>query len=160
MSYRTEFEGRFSLTPKLTPAQTKYLTKFAQTRRIKRNSSVAQELPDPERDAVGLPVGDEGKYFVGATGNMGQDEDDSILDYNSPPLSQPNFWCQWIPTDDGSYIEWDGNEKFRDPEEWLEYIIKAFFKPWGITVNGTVSYQGEEDSDYGQITVNNNAISI
>ena len=24
----------------------------------------------------------------------------------------PGIWCQWVPTDDGKGIEWDGGEKF------------------------------------------------
>jgi hypothetical protein len=160
MGYTTEFQGKFNLEPKLSLAQTNYLTKFAQTRRIKRDPFVAQELPDPEREAVGLPIGDEGKYFVGATGNMGQDKDPSIVDYDCPPSSQPGYWCQWIPSPEGDYIEWDGNEKFYYYQEWLAYIISNFLKPWGIVANGLVEWQGERSDDIGQITVKDNEIII
>jgi hypothetical protein len=70
----------------------------------------------------------------------------------------PGGYCQWIPTDDGQGIEWDGGEKFNDYIAWLEYLIDTFFTPWGITVNGTVMYQGEEIGDSGKIYVKDSKV--
>jgi hypothetical protein len=71
MGYSTDFEGRFELDKPLTAAHATYLKKFNATRRIKRNASLTQNRPDPLRLAVGLPVGEEGGYFVGGGGFMG-----------------------------------------------------------------------------------------
>lgn len=158
MGYTTDFNGEFNLDKPLTIEHRAYLTKFSETRRMRRNPSVADKLPDPDRIAVGLPVGNEGEYFVGAEGFAGQDRDDSVVDYNSSPNNQPGLWCQWIPTEDGTAIVWDGGEKFYDYVEWLEYIIKNFLAPWGYVLNGEVEWFGEDANDRGKIVVKNNAV--
>lgn len=160
MGYTTEFDGRFDLNPALTPAQVQYLDKFSRTRRMKRYSSIIEEMPDPIREAVGLPIGTDGEYFVGSEVSMGQDCDiPSIVNYGwDAPSGQPGLWCQWIPSQDGKSLEWDGNEKFYDYVEWLEYIIKHFLVRWSVRANGCVTYCGEESSDTGIITVVNNTV--
>lgn len=158
MGYTTDFSGEFKLDKPLAPEHLAYLTKFNETRRIQRDAQIAATLPDPERVAVGLPVGPEGDFFVGGQGFMGQDGDDSIVSYNSPPSSQPGLWCQWTPNDDGTAIVWDEGEKFYEYTEWLWYLVENFLKPWNYTLNGTVRWQGEDPDDKGVITVKNNEI--
>ncbi len=126
MGYHTEFDGKFTITPTLTPEHKAYLEAFNETRRMKRSSGKAMSLPDPRRQATGLPIGQEGCYFVGAVGFMGQDSDVSVLNYNSPPAGQPGLWCQWRPNTTGTAIVWDGGEKFYDYVEWAEYLIANF----------------------------------
>jgi hypothetical protein len=158
MGYTTNFEGQFDLDKPLTAAQVAYLKGFNQTRRMKRSAEKAQALSDPVREAAGLPVGEYGEYFVGGMGFMGQDKDASVLDNNDPPPSQPGLWCQWVATDDGGCIEWDGNEKFGAYIEWLQYIIDHFLDHWGIKLSGEVTWQGESGDDRGRIVVKNNKI--
>ena len=158
MGYSTDFEGAFELDRPLTPEHKAYLTQFSETRRMKRDEWKAVELPDPIREAVKLPVGHEGEYFIGGTGEMGQRDDPSIVDHSSPPMSQPGLWCQWTPSPDGKYIVWDGGEKFYHYRSWISYIISNFLMPWGYVLNGTVTWQGEESNDKGQIVVVNNQI--
>jgi len=138
MGSHTDFAGEFGCTPTLSQAHAGYLRQFSRTRSMKRDPALAATLPDPLREAVGLSIGDEGAYFVGGLGLRGQDADPSVTDHNTPPgqLSyggvenefrdryeerqrrieagecQPGLWCQWIPSDDGTAIEWDGGEKF------------------------------------------------
>lgn len=153
MGYTTEFEGKFEVTPTLKPEHRMYLSALSESRRMKRSAHLAATLPDPVRVAANLPVGEEGQYYVGG-------EDYSVIDYNKPPIGQPELWNQWIPTEDGSAIVWDGNEKFHEYTAWLRYIIDHFLKPWGYIVNGTVHYSGEECSDSGTITVTNNEVKF
>lgn len=159
MGYTTEFQGTFSLNKPLTEAQVVYLTKFSETRRMKRNAKFAATLPDPLRNAVGLPIGNEAEYFVGGVGYFGQDDDPSVIDHNDPPKNQPGLWCQWVPSADGEGIEWNGGEKFYYYVEWLNYIIKNFLIPWGLVLNGTVKWRGEDFDDSGKIIVKNNVVS-
>lgn len=159
MGYTTDFSGAFTLDRPLTPEHRAYLTKFNETRRIQRDPQLAARLPDPEREAVGLPIGPEGDFFVGGRGFMGQDGDDSVVSYNTPPNSQPGLWCKWAPNDDGTAIVWDEGEKFYEYTEWLWYLIENFLKPWGYTLNGTVRWQGEDPDDRGAIRVKDNNIS-
>jgi hypothetical protein len=87
MGYSTDFFGEFDVTPALTPEHSAYLTAFAGTRRVKRDEKITAAFPDPLREAVGLPVGPEGSYYVGSNvdGFRGQGDSPDILDGNTPP---------------------------------------------------------------------------
>jgi hypothetical protein len=153
MGYTTDFTGTFTLDRPLEPEHHAYLKAFNETRRMERNSEKAAQLPDPRRIAANLPIGTDGEFFVGGVGFMGQDNDQSIVDYNHPPRTQPGLWCQWVPSDDGTEIQWDQGEKFYGYVEWLGYLVDNFLTPWGYKLNGTVEWQGEDNVDFGQIVV-------
>lgn len=160
MGYTTEFEGSFKLNKKLKKAHAEYLSKFAETRRMKRNGCICETMEDPIRKKVKLPVGFEGEFFVGGVGYAGQDHDSSVKEGNSPPSNQPGLWCQWVPSEDLLSIEWDGNEKFYDYVGWIKYLIEKFLAPWGYVLNGEVTWRGEDDNDKGKIVIKNNEVSV
>jgi hypothetical protein len=142
----------------LAPRHATYLKQFNETRRVRRDPERAKLLPDPVREAAGLPLGDEAGYFVGGGGFAGQERDESILGYNTPPAGQPGLWCQWKPDESGTAIVWDQGEKFYSYVEWLEYLIHHFLAPWGYVLNGRMTWQGEEDEDHGTITLSQNRV--
>jgi hypothetical protein len=144
MGYTTDFFGAFQLDKPLTNELKTFLTKFSDTRRMKRN--------------VGMEYGIEGEFFVNGGGDFGQANEKNIIEYNYPPRTQPGLWCQWIPNEEGTEIMWDGGEKFYHYTEWLNYIIHKFLKPNGYTLNGEVEYQGEDEMDSGMIVVKNNIV--
>jgi hypothetical protein len=78
---------------------------------------------------------------------------------HEPESKYPSYYCQWIPTEDGLHLKWDGNEKFYGYVEWLEYLIKEFFAPKGYVLNGEISWEGEEHGDTGKIFVKNNEVT-
>lgn len=176
MGYDTDFKGHFKLDKNLSTAHANYLLAFAYTRRVKRKGW--KKLSDPIREAVGLPPGVEGGYYVGscADGNWGQNATPDVIDNNVPPKGQPGLWCQWTPGIDGhpkrypvppedleglNSICWDGGEKFYNYVEWLEYIISHFLGPWGYFLNGEVEWVGEdEEEDTSKIIVKNNGVSV
>jgi hypothetical protein len=164
MGYTTDFNGDFGLDKVLAPEHKAYLQKFAQTRRMKRKEELTLEREDPIRDAAELPVGYDGAYFVGELGDFGQGIGHNqkgipdLVDYNNPPSGQPSLWCQWVPSDDGYSIKWDGGEKFYHYVEWIEYLIEHFLKPWGYTLNGEVEWYGEDANDRGMIVIDNNVV--
>ena len=86
MGYTTDFHGQISIDPPLNPTEIEYINKFNDTRRMNRTN---------------------GPYYVGGTGMGGQDHEDDIQDYNSPPTGQPGLWCNWCATEDGKFIEWE-----------------------------------------------------
>lgn len=137
MGYTTDFEGRFKLNRKLKKKDQDFLTKFVETRRMARN--------------VGPEFGVEGEFYVDGKGFAGQDSDETILDYNRPPRTQPGLWCQWVPSEDGQFIQWDGSEKFYNYVEWLKYLIDKILAPRGYKLNGVVGWQGEDRGDIGKI---------
>ena len=71
----------------------------------------------------------------------------------------PHWYCQWVPTEDGSGIEWDGNEKFYYFEEWMEYLISHFIKPWGYVLNGSVRWIGITFETEGVLSVLDNRLT-
>lgn len=146
MGYTTDFSGRFQLDKPLQPKIKQFLQKLGETRRMKRNVE----------EAFGI----EGEFFVFGTGDYGQGQDDNIVEFNQEPTTQPSLWCQWIPNEDGTAIEWDGNEKFYGYNDWLFYIINKILIPNGYTLNGVVTWQGEETGDVGKIVVVDNVITI
>jgi hypothetical protein len=161
MGYDTEFVGEFLLDKALMPEHKTYLDRFAYTRRMKRNAELTANRPDPIREAVGLPVGIEGSYFVGANGDFGQEWNaQDILDPNKSPTDQPGLWCKWVPNDEGTAIEWSGAEKFCSYVEWIEYLTKHFLEPWGYKLNGFVAWRGEDFDDHGTITIQENKVSV
>jgi len=68
VGYTTDFNGEFSLDKQLSDEHYEYLLKFSETRRMKRDAVKVAHLKDPVREAVGLDVGIEGEFFVGAKG--------------------------------------------------------------------------------------------
>jgi len=120
-------------------------------------------LDDPIREAVNLPVGKEGSYYVGE-GEGGGYNEPSVMNHNRPPggneyaddfpeWGQPGLWCQWVPNEDGTALEWDGNEKFYNYTKWLQYLLDHFLIRWGYELNGEVTWQGEEGGDIGTLSV-------
>lgn len=77
------------------------------------------------------------------------------------PLKIPfgSYYCEWVPSRDGTKIEWSGGEKFDHYVEWLNYLIENILKPWGCVLNGKVRYQGEEPNDRGAIIVIDNMVT-
>jgi hypothetical protein len=146
MGYTTDFAGRFELDKPLAPKMLNFLKLFNETRRMNRNVD----------EAFGI----DGEFFVFGTGDYGQDQDSTVVDYNKEPSTQPSLWCQWVPNEDGTAIEWDSNEKFYSYNEWLFYLINKVLAPNGYTLNGTVMWQGEETGDVGKIVVVDNVITI
>jgi hypothetical protein len=161
MGYTTDFEGAFTITPPLTPEHRAYLERFAYVRHMARNAELTAKRPDPIREAAGLPVGEQGGYFVGAEGEYGQvDSAPDITNYNRPPTGQPGLWCQWVPNEDGTALQWDENEKFYQYIPWLHYLLDHFLTPWGYTLNGEVTWEGEHGDDAGMIRVADNVVTV
>lgn len=132
--------------------------------------------------------GFEGQYFAKDDGDYGQKGDISVIDNNSPAgqlswgdpewkdksfaeryaenerrkaegLGQPGLWCQWVIDEDNQLV-WDGGEKFYNYVEWLQYYITHFFEPWGVKLNGSFFWEGEESGDLGKITVTDNVMDV
>lgn len=143
MGYNTDFSGSFQIDKPLDVDTLNLLKGLNTTRRMARN-------------VKGFGV--EGEFFIDGTGFMGQDTDETVINGNKPPRTQPSLWCHWAPNKSGTKIMWDGGEKFYEYVEWIEYLIKAVLQPRGYTLNGEVTWQGEESGDIGKIIVENNTV--
>lgn len=150
MGYSTTFDGFISIDPPLNQAEIDFLNKFSDTRRMHR---------------------EKGPYFVDGTGDYGQGNDPDILNFNGPPPGQPGLWCQWVPSADGSAIEWNGAEKFYHSESWMQYLIDHFLRPGALAAaqlpflqanhvcNGEIFACGEDPDDRWKLVVTNNDVS-
>jgi hypothetical protein len=78
------------------------------------------------------------------------------------PNGKPSIWLQWeITEENGKYfLIWDEGEKFYNYVEWLEYVIKYVFKGWGLKLNGSFEWRGDEWEDTGQIIVKDNVVVV
>lgn len=145
MGYTTDFRGQFDISTRLDTDTQTLLTKLNETRRMARK--------------LGPEYGIEGEFYVDGKGSFGQDREDSVIEYNRPPSTQPSLWCQWRPTKDGLHIEWDGGEKFYSYVEWIEYIINKILAPRGYFLTGIVEWRGEDWDDVGAIHIKNNVVT-
>lgn len=148
MGYTTDFSGAIKVEPPLSPEEIAFINKFAATRRMDR---------------------EEGPYFVDGPGLCGQGGTPGIRDYNRPPKGQPGLWCQWVATEDGQFIEWDGGEKFYASVDWMIYLIEHFlarhacadlpFLQKNHVLNGEILAQGESINDRWKLIVTANAVT-
>lgn len=162
MGYTTEFSGSFKFDRPLTEIEKNYINNLAETRRVKRDSSKLMEKykgklgnPFAKNDTVEEIYGIDGEYFVD-----NDEYDETIIDYNTPPKSQPGLWCQWIVSGDNDCLEWDCGEKFYNYINWLQYLIDHFFSKWGVNLNGEVIWNGEDSEDVGKMVVENNNVLL
>lgn len=149
MGYTTDFRGSFKINKPLDDETFSLINGLASTRRMKRKG-----LDDK--------YGVDGEfYYKSDSSDFGQEEDDTIEDYNMPPSTQPSLWLQWIVNDDKQTIEWDGNEKFYSYIDWIQYLIERILSPKGYLVNGEVRWVGEDTfDDRGVITIVNNDVMV
>lgn len=72
----------------------------------------------------------------------------------------PGYYCHWIPNDEGTALIHNDSESFSGFADWLTYLIATYLKPWGYTVNGTVTWQGHDVGDYGTLSACENAVQM
>jgi hypothetical protein len=149
MGYNTDFFGDFTITPALKEEDALYLTKFSETRRMKRDSGILKAMYDED-------FGVDGEWFVGGSGMLGQDTDQSVVEYNCPPKTQPGLWCNWMPKENGSKLGWTENEKSYNMYDWLAYLVNNYLAPRGYVLNGFVKAHGEEPGDIWAMEVTDN----
>lgn len=69
--------------------------------------------------------------------------------------AKPESYLQWVPSRELDAIGWDGNEKFYNYTEWMQWVCD-WLKSIGITANGTLQWSGEETQDVGLLVVVDN----
>jgi hypothetical protein len=69
----------------------------------------------------------------------------------------PGFHCDFAPTDDNHGIRWNGSEKTYDAVEWIDYLVRTYLGPNGITIpdGQFLDAQGEEHGDTWRLTIIN-----
>ena len=145
MGYTTYFDDEFKLDKTATIELINTLRGLATTRRVKRKVDETK-------------YGVEGEFYFKEDGYFMKET--NIIDHNQPPRTQPGLHCQWELQEDLQTIKWDGNEKFYNYIEWIFYIIESVLKPAGYTLNGTVTWAGEDSDDFGRMEVKDNVLYV
>ena len=153
MGYTTTFTGHLNFNKKPNNALKKYINNFSKSRRMKRNANKIKKFDSNwKNNGFKGKLGKEGEYYIGK-------DENSVIDNNCQPSTQPSLWCDWIINDNDELI-WDGIEKFYNYKEWLEYLIANFFEGDGYILNGEIEFQGEYEEDHGFIVVKDNHVEI
>ena len=156
MGYTTTFSGEVTLNKPLTEELYFYLINFSRTRHMKRDVEMLKEAGFTEDYGV------EGEFFVENTDYYSKiiGKDETIIDINTPPSTQPGLWCQWIPNHNRVTIEWDGGEKFYHAAEWMDYLITKILVPQVYIANGKIYAYGEDSDDHWMLSVVDNEVKI
>lgn len=76
----------------------------------------------------------------------------------------PSFYCDWRIQEDWrnnkSYLVHNGSEKSYNQAEWLKLLIETYFRPRGYTLNGEITWEGDDSYDLGKIVVTDNEVKI
>lgn len=165
MGYNTKFVGEFILDRELENETFNLLYNLAKTRRVSRNISVLVRIDNISEQDAKEKYGTEGEFYfsekpshIAENGVYKRVKDETVLDNNLPPATQPSLWCGWIPTEDKRKIIWDGNEKFNQSVEWIEYIIHRILSPKDYEINGQMNCYGEVSTDSWKIVIKNNKV--
>jgi hypothetical protein len=157
MGYCTTFDGKIEINPPLNDREIQYLQQFSETRHYQKKS---------------------GSYTIHLNdGFLNIDfkkSDSDLIDFNKLDIDSPSLYCCWEPSEDGQYLQWNGQEKFYASKEWLEYLIQHFLDKNAIAkkdqenfsflqshlLNGIIEAQGEEELDHYYLVVENNNVTI
>lgn len=179
MGYYTTFYGTLEIQPPLKPEHRLYLMKFSGMRHYRYDVEKLKGIRDPVREAVGLPLGPDGAFSVvvcdadEAWAADGIQVDPPLIgerpglrlgDPRNPEF-QPNLspWSPWELEEDEEVsairLGQEGQSmKAYGYKEWLRYYIENFFKPWGYTLHGSISYEGDDRDDTGRIEVEGHTV--
>ena len=158
MGYNTFFSGSVTIEPPLNDDEISYLRDFADSRRMHRT---------------------KGPLYVEGGAYDSERISSDIIDTNKPDPDQPGLWCSWVPTDDGTEIAWNEDEKFYEAGEWMEYLVNRLLSPAAKRyvrghineddrlksftcdhrVNGEIYAEGEESDDRWKIKVVDNEVT-
>lgn len=159
MGYDTYFTGELVMSRRLTEPEHEYLSAFLDTAHYARDTSKLEGIPDPLREAVGLPLGDQGCFFMGRDKSVASDmiqyEDTLLEDYDyGPPVNLPDHGTDWylVRLKDGRDILCHGDGKSRGLyTDWLMWLVENILTPWGISLSGEVTWRGDDEEDMGRI---------
>lgn len=84
----------------------------------------------------------------------------NINNFNIKNYNIPNDKCCWIINNTGEYLQWNNDKSSIYYDDWIIYLLKSFFIPNNILLNGIIKWYGDDHFDIGKIIINNNCIDI
>ena len=160
MGYTTIFDGSMALTPALTPDQVATLKSLGSHRHssvsgFDDGTDVEAMIPYNMPTKV-LPSHAWAPVFRSSISNAAYSGANNCL-FSGP---FPSIWCDWGVSDDGATFGWSGAEKFYNYEGWLRFLITHFFVPWGVRIDGSIEFCGEDDEQHGVISTAGDAVGV
>lgn len=174
MGYYTSFSGQLDILPAIEPHHRAYLEKYFDMPHYGYHEDKVATLPDPLREAVGLPVGTDGAFVLAVENPDEHWTTDGITleppkvgaregwlkNMWQPPTGVPNGWCHWqLDPDESALRGPEDSAKFYGYHAWLRYLIQTFFHPWGYKLTGEIYWEGEERDDIGKFDVTDNVVT-
>lgn len=108
MGFNADYKGHLTIEPPLNPAEIKALSLFLDARHVKTVHGpldIRQSLHNGHPD---------------------------VTDWNSPAQDLPGLYAGLRVAEDGTYLEWDGEEKPGDLTDWVRYVVDYLLRPCGI----------------------------
>lgn len=163
MGYNTEYMGSVKITPRLKKEDKEFLDKFFQIRHMKRDMSKLEGVKTEDIEKFGK----DGCFYLKDydwSNDNEMMEDKTIVNINDSG-DMPSLWCdlEIVEENGETFIQWNGNEKsysINEDNGWFTWLIDNFFKPNGYILNGEMTWQGEDDTDTGTITITDNVVNI
>lgn len=154
------FRGVFTLQPAPSPAQAAYLKAFLAVQHGYWPVQYVSKQPDPLREAVSLPLGEDAAFFVGHQNNKLQGRNpfiDKCHGCRVGPGGQPHCGiCPWHLSQDATQLKPDNKGITMMPMKWLGWIITHFLQPWNINITGKVFLEDPCTSQEGTLVALSN----
>lgn len=134
-------KGKLTIEGDMRDEHFKYLAMYGHMRHMKRNETYLLALRDQLRVDAGLPIGVEGRHYLGSNFALAVQCYHTVTDCNSPPEKVPSVLCPYHlyrELADGKYVWRCHNTSIEKPKEWIEYLITTYLAPWGYKLNGKI----------------------
>lgn len=160
MGYNTEWTGCYEIyngkdkRAKLPKKVAKLIIGISKTRRMRRDTALLAKRLRMSKEKCERLYGFYGERYIEKNyeTTLGQTNFPEIGDYNREPPNQPGLWCNFTYNQETRVIEWNGSDKTYDGQEWITYIRDLLLDA-GFTLKGTMSWQGEDEDDNGDLTM-------
>ncbi len=164
MGFSTKYLGRLEIQPPLNDSEADWLRAFAaiDRRHYTEPYEVAMNPRALEFDRLKQRQADRGSSCGDAFTSL------------APRDGTPYPHLDWAPCYEGCCLTWDGTEKSRMAEEWLQYLIDHFLRPGAYArldgrpefehftfdhvVNGTIAAERDDTRELFLILCEDNTI--
>lgn len=178
MNYRYEISGHLTTDKPIDSELKDFINTFSKTRHCQRNLSALNkaiaQTPNAEKYIKTL-IGEDVRKLK-STELFACDQHDELdmvlsnesnkyfITYNMPEPAFPALYCNFFYETQTNTLKWCNKQNIdaspKTIKAWLDWFIRNVFMPLGISLKGTLTYQGEDSEDNGVITVKNNNITI
>ena len=160
MGYNTAWNGSLEIydqnekRTKLPKKLADLIVGLSRTRRMARDVTLLAKRLRMSKERCERLYGTYGERYIEKDyeTTMGQTQYPDIIDFNRSPPNQPGLWCDFTYNAKDRVIEWNEADKTYDGAEWIDYI-NGLLQESGYYLKGTMSWEGEDPTDTGEVVV-------